>query len=49
MEMPDDVVSEDELLGQGDCERTVVGGARGRPVLMTLDVISLRQVGHHDD
>ena len=49
VEVAYDVVSKHLLLSQSNSERAVLHAARQRPVLVTLDVVSLPQVSHHGD
>ena len=49
MEVAYVVVSKHLLLSEGDSKRAVLDTPRLWPVVVTLDVVTLLQVGHHDD
>ena len=46
---PDSVVCKDLLLSEGDLEGSKGGAPTLWPVLLTLLLIALLEVGHHDD
>ena len=49
LQSPDGVVCKDLLFGEGDLEGSKGSATRVWPVLLTLLLVALLQVGHHDD
>ena len=49
LQSPDGVVCKDLLLSEGDLEGSKSSATRVWPVLFTLLLVALLQIGHHDD